>query len=68
MFLHQSELLKKDFNELFETLKKLKVQTSLDHTSKRNKQVFMVNSLHGCKENCNVKGVNFIDNFNLFWS
>jgi len=27
MFLHQSELLKKDFNELFETLKKLKVQT-----------------------------------------
>ncbi|XDV19366.1 hypothetical protein PO909_024850, partial [Leuciscus waleckii] len=67
----QSELLKKDFNELFETLKILKVQTFISgplpaRGTNRFSRLLGVNTW--LQKTCNIKGVNFIDNFNLFWS
>ncbi len=49
----QSELLKQDFSELFETLQSLEVQS------------FISGPLPA--RTCSTKGVNFIDNFNIFW-
>ncbi|XDV53613.1 hypothetical protein PO909_022068 [Leuciscus waleckii] len=67
----QSELLKKDFNELFETLKRLKVQTFISgplpaRETNRFSRLLGLNTW--LQKTCNIKGVNFIDNFNLFWS
>ncbi|XP_077087595.1 uncharacterized protein LOC143739179 [Siphateles boraxobius] len=67
----QSELLKKDFNELFETLKRLKVQTFISgplpaRGTNRFSRLLGLNTW--LQKTCNIKGVNFIDNFNLFWS
>ena len=67
----QSEQLKKDFNELFETLKRLKVQTFISgplpaRGSNRFSRLLGLNSW--LQKTCNIKGVNFIDNFNLFWN
>ncbi|XDV41134.1 hypothetical protein PO909_010052 [Leuciscus waleckii] len=67
----QSELLKKDFNEIFETLKGLKVQTFISgplpaRGTNRFSRLLGLNTW--LQKTCNIKGVNFIDNFNLFWS
>ncbi|XP_028971229.2 uncharacterized protein LOC114829678 [Esox lucius] len=67
----QSELLKKDFNELFETLKRLTVQTFISgplpaRGTNRFSRLLGLNTW--LQKTCNIKGVNFIDNFNLFWS
>ncbi|XDV11987.1 hypothetical protein PO909_000760 [Leuciscus waleckii] len=67
----QSELLKKDFNELFETLKRLKVQTFISgplpaRGTNRFSRLLGLNTW--LQKTCNIKGVNFVDNFNLFWS
>lgn len=64
----ESELLKKDFNELFETLKRLKVQTFISgplpaRGINRFSRLLRLNTW--LQKTCNINGVNFIDNFNL---
>ncbi len=66
----QSELLKKDFSELFETLQRLDVQSFISGPLPA-RGTNMLSRLHGLntwlERNCGIKGVNFIDNFNHFW-
>jgi len=69
----QSELLKKDFNELFETLKRLKVQTFISgplpaRGTNRFSRLLGLNTW--LQKTCNIKEVSLsnIENFNLFWS
>ncbi|XDV11244.1 hypothetical protein PO909_000230, partial [Leuciscus waleckii] len=66
----QSELLKKDFHYLFETLKRLKVQTFISGPLPiYGLNVYGMLGLNTwLQKTCNIKGVKFIDNFNLFWS
>uniref|UniRef100_A0A8C2ENE0 OSK domain-containing protein n=1 Tax=Cyprinus carpio TaxID=7962 RepID=A0A8C2ENE0_CYPCA len=66
----QSELLKKDFSELFETLRRLKVQSFISGPlPARGTNMFsrLLGLNTWLQRSCNIKGVNFIDNFNLFW-
>ncbi len=66
----QSELLKQDFSELFETLQRLEVQ-SLISGPLPARGTNMFSRLLGLntwlQRTCSTKGVNFIDNFNIFW-
>ncbi len=66
----QSELLKKDFSELFETLQRLEVQTFISGPLPA-RGTNMFSQLLGLntwlQRTCGIKGFNFIDNFNLFW-
>uniref|UniRef100_A0A9J8ALC7 SGNH hydrolase-type esterase domain-containing protein n=1 Tax=Cyprinus carpio carpio TaxID=630221 RepID=A0A9J8ALC7_CYPCA len=66
----QLELLKKDFSELFETLRRLKVQSFISGPlPARGTNMFsrLLGLNTWLQRSCNIKGVNFIDNFNLFW-
>ncbi len=66
----QSELLKKDFSELFETLQRLEVQSFISGPlSARGTNMFswLLGLNTRLQRTCCIKGVNFIDNFNLFW-
>ncbi len=66
----QSELLKKDFTKLFETLKILEVQSFISGPLPA-RGTSMFSRLLGLntwlQRSCGIKGVNFIDNFNIFW-
>ncbi|KAL0163729.1 hypothetical protein M9458_039482, partial [Cirrhinus mrigala] len=66
----QSELLKKDFSELIETLQRLEVQPFISGPLPA-KGTNMFSQLLGLntwlQRTCRLKGVNFIDNINLFW-
>ncbi|XP_058628858.1 uncharacterized protein LOC131538768 [Onychostoma macrolepis] len=66
----QSELLKKDFSELFETLQGLEVQSFISGPlPARGTNMFsrLLGLNTSLQRTCSTKGVNFIDNFNLFW-
>jgi lysophospholipase L1-like esterase len=66
----QSELLKKDFSELFETLQSLEVQSFISGPlPARGTNMFsrLLGLNTWLQRTCSIKGVNFIDNFNLFW-
>ncbi|XP_073792157.1 uncharacterized protein [Danio rerio] len=67
----QSELLKKDFCELLETAERLKVQPFISGPLPA-RGTNMFSRLLGLnvwlQKTCNKKGLNFIDNFNLFWN
>uniref|UniRef100_A0A9J8C9U4 Uncharacterized protein n=1 Tax=Cyprinus carpio carpio TaxID=630221 RepID=A0A9J8C9U4_CYPCA len=66
----QSELLKKDFSELFETLQRLKVQSFISGPlPARGTNMFsrLLGLNTWLQRSCNIKGMNFIDNFNPFW-
>ncbi len=66
----QSELLKQDFNELFETLQSLKVQSFISGPlPARGTNMFsrLLGLNTWLQRTCSTKGVNFIDNFNIFW-
>ncbi len=65
----QSELLKQDFSELFETLQRLEVQSFISGPLPARE----LTCFHGVlglntwlQRTCSTKGVNFIDNFNIF--
>ncbi len=66
----QSELLKQDFSELFETLQRLEVQSFISGPLPA-RGTNMFSRLLGLNTwlqiTCSTKGVNFIDNFNIFW-
>lgn len=67
----QSELLKRDFNKLFETLRTVKVQPFISgplpaRGTNRFSRLLGLNTW--LQKTCNIKGLNFINNFNLFWS
>ncbi len=66
----QSELLKQDFSELFETLQRLEVQSFISGPLPA-RETNMFSRLLGLntwlQRTCSTKGVNFIDNFNIFW-
>ncbi|KAL0146949.1 hypothetical protein M9458_057888 [Cirrhinus mrigala] len=66
----QSELLKKDFSELIKTLRRLEVQPFISGTLPA-RGTNMFSQLLGLntwlQRTCSLKGVNFINNFNLFW-
>ncbi len=66
----QSELIKKDFSELFETLQRLEVQSFISGPlPARGTNMFsrLLGLNTWLQRTCSIKGVNFIDNFNLFW-
>ncbi|KAL0153594.1 hypothetical protein M9458_051074, partial [Cirrhinus mrigala] len=66
----QSELLKKDFSELIETLRRLEVQPFISGPlPARGPNMFsrLLGLNTWLQRTCSLKGVNFIDNFNLFW-
>ncbi|KAL0171513.1 hypothetical protein M9458_031824, partial [Cirrhinus mrigala] len=66
----QSELLKKDFSELTETLQRLEVQPFIrGPLPARGTNMFsrLLGLNTWLQRTCSLKGVNFIDNFNLFW-
>ncbi|XP_058620616.1 uncharacterized protein LOC131532853 [Onychostoma macrolepis] len=66
----QSELLKKDFSELFETLQRLDVQSFISGPlPARGTNMFsrLLGLNTWLQRTCSTKGVNFIDNFNIFW-
>ncbi len=66
----QSELLKKDFTKLFETLQRLEVQSFISGPLPA-KGTNLFSRLLGLntwlQRSCGIRGVNFIDNFNIFW-
>ncbi len=66
----QSELLKKDFTQLFETLQRLEVQSFISGPLPA-RGINMFSRLVGLntwlQKSCGIEGVNFIDNFNIFW-
>ncbi len=66
----QSEMLKQDFSELFETLQGLEVQSFISGPLPA-RGTYMFSRLLGLntwlQRTCSTKGVNFIDNFNIFW-
>ncbi len=61
---------KKDFSEHFETLRTLEVQSFIS-VPPPARGTYMFSRLlelnTWLQRTCSVKGVNFIDNFNLFW-
>ncbi|KAL0162813.1 hypothetical protein M9458_042209, partial [Cirrhinus mrigala] len=66
----QSELLKKDFSELIETFRRLEVKPFISgplpaRGTKMFSQLLGLNTW--LQRTCSLKGVNFIDKFNLFW-
>ncbi|KAL0199102.1 hypothetical protein M9458_007642, partial [Cirrhinus mrigala] len=66
----QSELLKKDFSELIETLQRLEAQPFISGPlPARGTNMFsrLLGLNTWLQRTCSQKGVNFIDNFNLFW-
>uniref|UniRef100_A0A8C1W2U5 SGNH hydrolase-type esterase domain-containing protein n=1 Tax=Cyprinus carpio TaxID=7962 RepID=A0A8C1W2U5_CYPCA len=66
----QSELLKKDFSEHFETLRRLKDQSFISGplpAMGTNMFSRLLRLYTWLQRSCNIKGVNFIDNCNLFW-
>ncbi len=66
----QSELLKQDFSELFETLQRLEVQSFISGPlPARGTNMFsrLLGLNTWLQRSCSIKGVNFIDNFNIFW-
>ncbi len=66
----QSEFLKKDFSEVFETLQRLEVQSFISGPlPARGTNMFswLLGLNTWLQRTCGIKGVNFIDNFNLFW-
>ncbi len=65
-----SELLKKDFSELFETLQRLEIQSFISEPlPARGTNMFarLLGLNTWLQRTYTIKGVNFIDNFNLFW-
>ncbi len=66
----QSELLKQDFSELFETLQRLEVQSFISGPlPARGTNMFsrLLGLNTWLQRTCSTKGVNLIDNFNIFW-
>ncbi len=66
----QSEMLKQDFSELFETLQRLEVQSFIGGPlPARGTNMFsrLLGLNTWLQRTCSTKGVNFIDNFNIFW-
>ncbi len=66
----QSELLKKDFTELFETFQRLEVQSFISGPlPARGTNMFsrLVGLNTWLQRSCGIKGVNFINNFKIFW-
>ncbi len=66
----QSELLKQDFSELFETLQRREVQSFISGPlPARGTNMFsrLLGLNTWLQRTCSTKGVNFIDNFNIFW-
>ncbi len=66
----QSELLKQDFSELFETLQRLEVQSFISGPlPARGTNMFsrLLGLNTWLQRTCSTKGANFIDNFNIFW-
>ncbi len=66
----QSELLKQDFSELFETLQRLEVQSFISgQLPARGTNMFsrLLGLNTWLQRTCSTKGVNFIYNFNIFW-
>ncbi len=66
----QSELPKKDFSELFETLQRLEVQSFISGPlPAKGKNMFsqLLRQNTWLQRSCSIKGVNFIDNVNIFW-
>ncbi len=66
----QSEMLKQDFSELFETLQRLEVQSFISGPlPARGTNMFsrLLGLNTWLQRTCSTKGVNFIDNFNIFW-
>ncbi len=66
----QSELLKKDFSEFFETLQRLEVQLFISGpllARGTNMFSWLIGLNTWLQRTYGIKGVNFIDNFNLFW-
>ncbi len=66
----QSELLKQDFSELFDTLQRLEVQSFISGPlPARGTNMFsrLIGLNTWLQRTCSTKGVNFIDNFNIFW-
>ncbi len=65
----QSEMLKQDFSELFETLQRLEVQSFISGPlPARGTNMFsrLLGLNTWLQRTCSTKGVNFIDNFNIF--
>ncbi len=65
----QSEHLKKDFTELFETLQRLEVQLFISRSfpARRTNMFSWLLGLNSwLQRSCSIKGVNFIDNLNIF--
>ncbi len=66
----QSEMLKQDFSELFETLQRLEVQSFISGPlPARGTNMFsrLLGLNTWLQRTCSTKGVNFINNFNIFW-
>ncbi len=66
----QSELLKKDFSEFFETLQRLKVQLFISGpllARGTNMFSWLLGLNTWLQRTCCINRVNFIDDFNLFW-
>ncbi len=66
----QSEMLKQDFSELFETLQRLEIQSFISGPlPARGTNMFsrLLGLNTWLQRTCSTKGVNFIDNFNIFW-
>ncbi len=66
----QSELFKKDFTELFETLQRLELQLFIiGPLPARGTDMFsrLLGLNTWLQWSCGIKGVDFIDNFNIFW-
>ncbi len=66
----QSELLKKDFTKLFETLQRLEVQSFISGplpAKGTNLFSWLLGLNTWLQRSCGIRGVNFIDNFNIFW-
>ncbi len=61
---------KQDFSELFETLQRLEVQSFISGPlPARGTNMFsrLLGLNTWLQRTCSTKGVNFIDNFNIFW-
>lgn len=68
----ETEVLKKDFNELFERLDKVKLQSfisgplpNIDRRMNKFSRLLQLNTW--LSKVCESRGLHFIDNFNLFW-
>ncbi len=60
----------KDFTKLFETLQRVKVQSFISGPlPARGTNMFsrLLGLNTWLQRSCGIKGVNFIDNFNIFW-